>query len=230
MTSPERKSEELEPIALFPIPGSVSLPYGTVPLHVFEPRYRKLIHDAVELGRRVAVAHTTREIAPAKTLPGTPIEEVLRRNQATYEACPIFSAGFVEIRETLSDGRLVVEIRMDARYEIVRDLQEIPYRLVACRRFEDHVPSGTNEDSVDADRLRRELDRKFTELPGASGEALREIVGADDWRAQTTERYSYAIYDLILFDPDSLQRVLEMRSPAERIRYLLSSLHRVRPG
>ena len=35
----------IEEVALFPIPDLVAFPGTVIPLHVFEPRYRKMVHD-----------------------------------------------------------------------------------------------------------------------------------------------------------------------------------------
>ena len=56
----------VEEVALFPIPDLVAFPGTAIPLHVFEPRYRKMVHDCVESGRKIGVCHTVKEIRPAK--------------------------------------------------------------------------------------------------------------------------------------------------------------------
>ena len=47
-----------EEISLFPIPNVVAFPGTVMPLHVFEPRYRALINDAVDQNRMIGVCHT----------------------------------------------------------------------------------------------------------------------------------------------------------------------------
>ena len=47
----------IEEVALFPIPDLVAFPGTVIPLHVFEPRYRKMVHDCVESGRKIGVCH-----------------------------------------------------------------------------------------------------------------------------------------------------------------------------
>ena len=43
------------PIALFPLPDCVLLPGATIPLHVFEPRYRAMTKDALDTGGLIAM-------------------------------------------------------------------------------------------------------------------------------------------------------------------------------
>ena len=43
-----RMAEKYLDVALFPIPGMVCFPYCSVPLHVFEPRYRAMVEDSIK--------------------------------------------------------------------------------------------------------------------------------------------------------------------------------------
>ena len=53
-------------IALFPIPGMVCFPYCSIPLHVFEPRYRRLVDEALEKNMLVGMCNTVKKISTAK--------------------------------------------------------------------------------------------------------------------------------------------------------------------
>jgi Lon protease-like protein len=210
-------------ISLFPIPGSVSLPFSVVPLHVFEPRYRKMIKDSVENKRRIGVSHTIRVVSAGKLDSGASIEDQLNSNQETYEAYPIFSAGYAEILETLPDGRLIVQVTMDARYEIVEELQQIPYKVVRCKPFQDIIG---DESLVAIEKLRRHLDQLFIDLATSSAnkEVMENFIKSEQWQRQPMDVYSFAIYSLVLFEPDILQRVLELQSTSARISFLVDKL------
>ena len=58
--------EQETEIALFPIPELVAFPGTVIPLHVFEPRYRKMVHDCSSSGRMIGICHTVKEIHAAK--------------------------------------------------------------------------------------------------------------------------------------------------------------------
>ena len=45
-----------QPIALFPLANVVLLPHGTTPLHIFEPRYRAMIRNALDAKGTFALA------------------------------------------------------------------------------------------------------------------------------------------------------------------------------
>lgn len=204
-------------ISLFPIPGSVSLPYSIVPLHVFEPRYRKMIKDSIGQKRRIGVAHTKRVIAPSKMPMNANELDFLNSNQESYEAYPIFSAGFAEILETLPDGRLIVQIKMDSRFEIVEELQQIPYKIIKCTPYND---TDLNENSMTIKKLRHNLDLMFIDLASADQSGLKTFIESSEWTEIPLEEYSFAIYSLVALEPDNLQKVLELKSPIERISFL----------
>ena len=68
-------------VALFPIPSMVAFPGTVMPLHVFEPRYRQMVTDAVEQDRMIAVCHTKKEIRPARD--GQTMQDALKNNRAS---------------------------------------------------------------------------------------------------------------------------------------------------
>jgi Lon protease-like protein len=219
-------STDLVEVSLFPIPGQVSLPQTTVPLHVFEPRYRKMIHDAVAQKRRIGVAHTQKVLAEAKVSPTATREEILSSNQKTYLPHPVFSAGFVEILETLPDGRLMVEIEMDSRFKIIEEVQSVPYKIARCLPFED-LPEETDQDLkseidglvlslLDGVLRERSQDPQVTEQIGR----VREMFTGSDWRNQSMQSYSFRIFSIVGFEPDVLQRVLELQSARARLVFL----------
>ncbi len=207
-------------ISLFPIPGCVSLPYTKKAFHVFEPRYRQMISDSIQAGRRIGVAHTQKVISEPKQNSNLTTQEILKSNQKTYLPYPVFAAGFVEIIETLDDGRLLVEISMDQRFQIKEDKQLVPYRVVICEPFEDDLNDTFDED------LRSSLDQILLEIANGTSKDISLYLKSKDWLEQSYEEYSFKIYTLIEFEPDVLQRVIELKTATERIEFLKDSLTR----
>ena len=123
----------IEEVALFPIPDLVAFPGTVIPLHVFEPRYRKMVHDCVESGRKIGVCHTVKEIRPAKKQQSK--DEALNQNQATYQPQAVFSAGPCEIKDLLDDGRIQASIDMVGRYRLIEEVQTLPYRVVRAEQI-----------------------------------------------------------------------------------------------
>ncbi|MDX1630260.1 MAG: LON peptidase substrate-binding domain-containing protein [Thermoanaerobaculia bacterium] len=44
-----------DPLPIFPLTGVILLPGNLLPLHVFEPRYRNMVEDALEEGRHIGM-------------------------------------------------------------------------------------------------------------------------------------------------------------------------------
>jgi Lon protease-like protein len=204
-------------IALFPIPGSVSLPFEKVPLHIFEPRYRQMIQDCVSSHRRIGVAHTQGTISESKVNPAASPEERLNSNHATYQAHPVFSAGFAKILETLPDGRILVEIAMDSRYQMLSEIQKLPYKVVNCQLFKDE---SEEHDS----KLREDVDKLLLLAAGDNSEILEKIFQKPEWINLSLFEYSFKVYSLVSLNPDILQKVLELRSTNDRISFLKTIL------
>jgi Lon protease-like protein len=199
-----------EKISLFPLPGAVSLPYSVKPLQIYEPRYLAMIKDSLAKKRRVGLAHTKK------------LKSSISRHEH-YEAHEIFSAGFVELIDTLQDGRLIIQIKMDQRYKIVDEIQQVPYKVVRAETYMDIDDPLSDEQLWE---IRNELDQIFIDLIGVNNEGFIKYVKGSDWQGLSFEEYSFAIYSLVLFEADEMQKVLELTSSGARMIYLQDALLR----
>lgn len=101
-------------LPLFPLPNMVFFPNTRLPLHVFEPRYRQLIKDAMESSNRFGI--------------------VLLRSgweEGYFEAPPIHdhgTLGTIEQAVALDDGKLNILVRGDVRFRILDEVASTPYR------------------------------------------------------------------------------------------------------
>ena len=96
-------------LSIFPLPGAVLYPGLQLPLHIFEPRYRALVSDALARDRRIALIQ-----------PRTSAENAGREDDA-----PLFRIGCVgKIAqfEALDDGRYNVVLEGEARFRILREI------------------------------------------------------------------------------------------------------------
>jgi len=101
-------------LPLFPLPDLVFFPNTRLPLHVFEPRYRKMVSDALESDQRFGIV-------------------LLRPGwQADYHGAPAIhrcgTLGTIEQVVTLEDGRYNLLVRGDVRFRIVDEVTRDPYR------------------------------------------------------------------------------------------------------
>lgn len=101
-------------LPLFPLPNLVFFPQTRLPLHIFEPRYRQLVNDAVESDHRFGIV-------------------LLRPGWETdyYGAPAVYACGtlgFIEQAVPLDDGRFNILVRGDVRFRIVDEVSRVPYR------------------------------------------------------------------------------------------------------
>jgi Lon protease-like protein len=130
---------------LFPLPGVVLLPGALLPLHVFEPRYRLMLKDALEGEKLIAMAYL---------LPG--FEE-------DYEGAPAIDEwvglGRIVAHEPLPDGRSNLLLAGLRRARVLEEDRSRPYR----RGKLDVVADDTSGLSADEEKALRE---KLTGLLG----------------------------------------------------------------
>jgi Lon protease-like protein len=132
-------------LSIFPLTGAVLYPGLQLPLHIFEPRYRAMITDALARNRRIGM------IQP----------------QRPEEGAPLFSIGCVgKIAdvEALEDGRFNVVLEGEARFRILRELDVItPFRQVEAELLED--PPHQSLAPIERASFEREA-RRFAEVQG----------------------------------------------------------------
>lgn len=104
-----------ERIPLFPLPGTALFPGMPLPLHVFEPRYRRMVQDALA-GARV--------VGMVLLKPGW--EDDYLGRPAVY---PVGCAGHLQACEALPDGRFNIVLAGLARFRILHEEDDRPYRL-----------------------------------------------------------------------------------------------------
>jgi Lon protease-like protein len=138
-------------LPLFPLPGVVFLPDTPIPLHVFEPRYRKLFADAWEGERLVGLLQLDRGWEEA------PEPKPVR---------PIGCAGEIVEVEPLEDGRsnVVLVGRWAFRIE-----EEIPHDLYRLARVAPFRPPPLSLPKPARDRLRDRLSRRARRLATSLG-------------------------------------------------------------
>ena len=102
-------------LPLFPLPNLVFFPRTRLPLHIFEPRYRQMVADAVASDQRFGIV-------------------LLRPGwEADYfGAPPIYTCGTlsqIEQAVPLDDGRYNILVRGEVRFRVVGEVSRDPYRM-----------------------------------------------------------------------------------------------------
>lgn len=188
---------------LFPLPDAVLLPRTVLRLHVFEPRYRKLVADMLECAGYIAVPRLE---------PGY---------EADYYGCPairpVMGVGRIVEHERLEDGRFNIALLGVARMRLLKELRTEPYRVGEGRVLRD------KEAGPVATTLHTELTKLLVALRPFWSDAGKELE-----RATLDTPGLGACTDVLsqLFQSaDDRQRLLEELDPAERAMLLCARLH-----
>ena len=213
-------TQPLIEVALFPIPSMVAFPGTIVPLHVFEPRYRQMVIDAVEQNRMIAVCHTKKEIRSAKD--GQTMQDALKNNQATYQPFGVFSAGPCEVIDKTNDGRVYIHISMSKRLQLVNEVQTLPYRIVVCRELEDASEIVSDEQLK---KYQKSITDSIVSLISKHNPAKLNEFNSDQWLELSPAEFSFKVFQIVRFEADIMQSVLEATSKLERLKMVDSLIH-----
>jgi Lon protease-like protein len=188
-------------IPIFPLPNVVLFPNVFLPLHIFEPRYRALLADALA-GDRI--------IGMTLLQPGY---------EADYHGRPpvyaIGCAGVITHAERLPDGRSNVVLRGLEKFRITGEDEGREYRVAAV----DALPETTTDD--DRVVLRRQRQRLETLLIAAiersgADPKFPPAIGDDD--------LVNALAQYMGLDPMERQALLEQHGTVARCRSLIDLL------
>jgi uncharacterized protein len=175
-------------VPIFPLPGAILFPRSQLPLHIFEPRYRDMVRDAIDGGGQIAM------IQP-------------QRLDDDNEA-PLFAVGCVgELVgvEELEDGQFNIVLLGSHRFRLVREVDvDAIYRCaeVDIEAFDDGDPPPLPLIQ------RAEVEREARRLGDALGLAV-------DWAAVARlddEMLVNAIAQVAPFDIGAKQALLEQAS------------------
>ena len=163
LPSPEELPSE---IAVFPLTGALLLPFGRLPLNIFEPRYLAMTQDSLCHGRMLGMIQPN-----AADTPGASGPALFR----------IGCLGRVSSFSETEDGRLLVTLTGVARFTVV---QELPmtrgYRRVRADYGGFHADlDGSVTPVLDRERLEDSLRAYFrARRIDANWDAVRETPDA----------------------------------------------------
>ncbi|WP_294300202.1 LON peptidase substrate-binding domain-containing protein [uncultured Sphingomonas sp.] len=179
-------------LSVFPLPGAILFPRMHLPLHIFEPRYRAMVGDALARDRRIGMIQPR---GPAQDPKGPP---------------PLFDIGCVgKIAdvEAMDDGRYNIVLEGLARFRIVRELDvTTSFRQVEAVL----LPTASGEILNLGERAALEAEsRKFADIHGYAVD-WEGVARLDD------ESLVNGIAQIAPFDPASKQALLEATTLSER--------------
>ncbi|WP_224362402.1 LON peptidase substrate-binding domain-containing protein [Hyalangium versicolor] len=172
MTVQERIMQSAEALKVFPLPSAVLLPHAVMPLHIFEPRYRQLVRDALSGDRIMALAQLE---------PGW---------ESHYAGRPtmqrMMCVGLIAWEEELEDGRYNILLQGVCRARLLSELPaEHLYREARVELLPDGPYHGPEEEQLRQAvlELAGRVPPSFSEglLPAvakATGGTLADVVAA----------------------------------------------------
>lgn len=157
-------------LKVFPLPSAVLLPGGIMPLHIFEPRYKAMLKDAME---------SDSVFAMAQVVPG---QEGQLANKPDLD--PMLCVGVVSVHEHLEDGRSNLVLTGVCRARIIKELSQTkPYREVEAEVLPDAPYEGEEEAALRSAifelmaRVPNEVGQRIAQVTtGARGGALADVV------------------------------------------------------
>ncbi|SMF62437.1 LON peptidase substrate-binding domain-containing protein [Pseudobacteriovorax antillogorgiicola] len=209
----ETNATQKNQVAIFPVPGMVAFEGQHHLLHVFEPRYRKMIEYCVEHEINLGLALPKRQISsPAKAASSkATIKEVLSQNQATYEASELFGAGPVNVLKKLPDGRFLVAVNIEQRVRLDQVVQSLPFTI--ARVVEEN---SCIEDAGKAEQLFCNLKELSESILKEKYSYFAERVPEDVWQSQDLEGLLIRVMEWFRLESRILQRLLEEPIVEER--------------
>jgi Lon protease-like protein len=199
---------EISKVGLFPLPNVVLFPAQLLSLHVFEPRYRKLVSDVIEQEARLAVP---------RLQPGY--------DSDYYGAPPVFEVcgvGRVTEYARLPDGRFNIVVLGLGRVRILDELRSEPYRVARVQALKDRRP----QTRMVAETLRTELlklvRRTAPHLSGPAKDLETRLRGASD-----AGECADILAGTLIEDPDERQSLLEEPDPTKRLTTLIAHVHQL---
>ena len=195
-------------LPVFPLARTVLLPGEVLPLHIFEPRYRDMVRDALATHRVIGLVRILSD------------QEGPEGEAPAVE--PVGCAGLIAHHQRLDDGRYLIWLVGIERFRIQEELTS-PYAYrqvrVAYTPFEE-----ASEDVAGLQPMRRDL---RSTLPGLveADEATRREVARQIAEVGDTQLLALACHVLDM-PSEEKQQVLEASSLAERYLKVYDVLYR----
>jgi Lon protease-like protein len=184
-------------LSIFPLPGALLFPGMHLPLHIFEPRYRAMVSDAMARDRRIGMIQPLNNPATGGDTPGL---------------YAIGCVGRIAEVEALDDGRYNLVLEGVALFRVLRELDvTTPFRQVEAEllpAIEDDALSLGRRSSLELES------RRFADRQGY----------AVDWEAVgrlDDESLVNGIAQIAPFDTAAKQALLEAQGIETRAELII---------
>ena len=208
-------------VPIFPLAGALLFPRSQLPLHIFEPRYRAMVRDALASDRLIAMVQPRDAASLAEVGPETG-EAGGQDRPALFD---IGCIGRIAACDELDDGRFNIVLEGLSRFRIAREAEvTTPYRQVDADR------GGFDEESdpVLGIAQRAEVEREARTY----ADSLGYLVDWDSVARLDDEMLVNGICQIAPLDVGSKQALLEAPDLATRADLLVQFMQfqRMAPG
>jgi uncharacterized protein len=180
-------------LSIFPLTGAVLFPGMQLPLHIFEPRYRALVGDALIRDRQIAM------IQPQRPMEGASLFKV---------GC----IGRIGEVQAMDDGRYNLILEGVARFRMIRELDV----TTAFRQIEADI-YDEDEDETLTHAQRGGFEREARLFADAQGYS----VDWDSVERLDDRSLINGVSQIAPFDPASKQALLEAETLTDRCELLV---------
>jgi len=198
-----------KPLPVFPLSACVLLPHATIPLHIFEERYKMMTADALDSHGLIAMATYAPDAEQAADLFGPAIRE---------HVC----LGYIVRHQTLDEGRYNILLQGLCRARVRKEVYHEPYRLAFLEPTEAEAPM-----EIDLDRHRERLESLLSD---PCLQQLASVNSIQNWLSN--EIPTAALIDLAILticsDVDQRYRMLAEPDVTERAAWLERHLRQTR--
>jgi Lon protease-like protein len=133
------KKEIPQKISIFPLANAVFFPNTILPLNIFEPRYKRMIEDALASNKMIGMIQTREGNNPKKP-----------------EVFSVGCLGKIDTHTKTTDGRYLINLKGLVRFRILDEAEtELPYRKfrVTYDEFIDDLEKIKFNDKIDVLQL-----------------------------------------------------------------------------
>ena len=203
-------------IPIFPLPNAVLFPSVFLPLHIFEPRYRQMVEDALNGDRLIGMV-------------------LLRQGwELEYEGrppvYPVGCAGLMTHAEPLPDGRYNIVLRGLQKFRIDGEDEGLPYRRARITTIREAGPDDQSLVRAARHRIEALLAGAATsdaDPPVPSAMPDEELVNAlaQYMELEPIEKQALLECDGLLTRCRSLVELMEMKVLAQRQTWKSGGVH-----
>jgi Lon protease-like protein len=198
------QSQPPREIPIFPLPNVVLFPNMALPLHIFEERYKRMIHDCLKSDRYLGIF-------------------LLRQGwEQAPEPIPYDVGGFGQIARAvkLPTGNFEIVVRGLGRVRVISYVQEIPYRRALVELQEDEGDDSADLRAQAASMVER-LRKVLALRPGLGAELhahLKLLASPRDLAYAVAAHYP----DLTIYERQSILEVRTVETQLATITRLLN--------